>query len=223
MTKNLTNIKEKKAFDQFREDEIKSSYKYFKKYFQDSIFLSKDQIRAYAIKKALEKHKSNLSYLEFGVFKGKTINLFSKILKKYKAKIYGFDSFEGLNEDWVGTRMTKKFFSNNGKIPSVHKNCFLIKGRVQDTLDSFLKKNKNLKINFLHMDLDTYPSTKYVLKKIKKKLANNAIILFDELYNMEGWRVGEFKALTEEFKKKEYKYLAFSSDREQVVIQYKSK
>jgi len=171
----------------------------------------------------LEKHRSNLSYLEFGVFKGKTINLFSKILKKYKAKIYGFDSFEGLNEDWVGTRMTKKFFSNNGKIPNVHKNCFLIKGRVQDTLDDFLKKNKNLKINFLHMDLDTYPSTKYVLKKIKKKLANNAIILFDELYNMEGWRVGEFKALTEEFKKKEYKYLAFSSDREQVVIQYKSK
>jgi hypothetical protein len=223
MIKNLSNIKEKKAFDQFREDEIKSSYKYFKKYFQDSIFLSKDQIRAYAIKKALEKHRSNLSYLEFGVFKGKTINLFSKILKKYKAKIYGFDSFEGLNEDWVGTRMTKKFFSNNGKIPNVHKNCFLIKGRVQDTLDDFLKKNKNLKINFLHMDLDTYPSTKYVLKKIKKKLANNAIILFDELYNMEGWRVGEFKALTEEFKKKEYKYLAFSSDREQVVIQYKSK
>jgi len=82
MIKNLSNIKEKKAFDQFREDEIKSSYKYFKKYFQDSIFLSKDQIRAYAIKKALEKHRSNLSYLEFGVFKGKTINLFSKILKK---------------------------------------------------------------------------------------------------------------------------------------------
>ena len=70
------------------------------------------------------------------------------------------------------------------------------------------------------MDLDTYPSTKYVLKKIKKYLLNDAVILFDELYNMEGWKVGEFKALTEEFKK-EYRYLAFSSDREQVVIQYK--
>ena len=55
----------------------------------------------------------------------------------------------------------------------------------------------------------------------KKYLANNAIILFDELYNMEGWKTGEFKALTEVFKKKDYKYLAFSSDREQVVIQYK--
>ena len=64
---------------------------------------------------------------------------------------------------------------------------------------------------------------KYILENIKPYLTEKSIILFDELYNMEGWRVGEFKALTEEFKKKEYKYLAFSSDREQVVIQYKSK
>ncbi len=186
MNRYSNNSLEKKAFDLFREEEIKSSYNYFKKFFKSSIFLNKENIRPYAIKKALEKHKPNFSYIEFGVFKGKSINLFGKILKKYKAKIYGFDSFEGLNEDWMGTR-------------------------------------KNLKINFLHMDLDTYPSTKYVLKKIKKYLLNDAIILFDELYNMEGWKVGEFKALTEEFKKKEYRYLAFSSDREQVVIQYKKK
>ena len=223
MTKNLNKFKEKKAFDHFREDEIKSSYKYFKKYFKDSIFLSKDQIRVYAIKKALEKHKSNYSYLEFGVFKGKSINLFAKKLKKLKAKIYGFDSFEGLNEDWKGTRMTKKFFTNNGKIPKVEKNCLIVKGKVQDTLDKFLKKKNNIKINFLHMDLDTYPSKKYVLKKIKKYLVGNAIILFDELYNMEGWKKGEFKALSEVFKKKEYKYIALSSDREQVIIQYKNK
>ena len=117
--------------------------------------------------------------------------------------------------------MTKNFFSNNGKIPKIEKNCFIVKGKVQNTLGEFLKKKRNIKINFLHMDLDTYPSTKFVLQKIKKYLGNDAIILFDELYNMEGWKVGEFKALTEVFKKKQYKYLAFSSDREQVVIQFK--
>ena len=101
MTKYPDNFKEKKAFDYFREEEIKSSYKYFKKFFKNSIFLSKDEIKVYAIKKALEKHKANFSYLEFGVFRGKSINLFAKILKKSKSKIYGFDSFEGLNEDWV--------------------------------------------------------------------------------------------------------------------------
>ena len=213
--------KEKKAFDYYREDEIKSSYNYFKKYFNGSIFLKKDQIRHFAIKKALENHNKNSMYLEFGVFKGKSLNLFSKYLKIKNSKIYGFDSFEGLNEDWVGTRMTKNFFSNNGKVPKVNKNCLIIKGRVQDTLDSFINNKKNLRINFLHMDLDTYPSTKFVLKKLKKFLINDSIILFDELYNMEGWKVGEFKALSEVFSKNEFQYLAFSEDREQVVIQYK--
>ena len=82
------NIKEKKAFDYFREDEIKTSYKYFKKFFKNSVFLDKEKIRHFAIKKALEVHKSNLYYLEFGVYKGKSINMFSKYLSKFKGKIY---------------------------------------------------------------------------------------------------------------------------------------
>ena len=77
--------------------------------------------------------------MEFGVWEGKSINYMAK--KRPDITFYGFDSFEGLNEDWMGTRMTKKFFSNNGKMPKVHKNCFLIKGKVQDTLDGFLKNN----------------------------------------------------------------------------------
>ena len=110
--------------------------------------------------------------------------------------------FEGLNEDWLGTRMTKNFFDAEGKIPEVEKNCILIKGKIQNTLEEFLMKNQNLKINFLHMDLDTYLSTKYALSKLKNYLVNNAIILFDELYNMEGWKSGEYKALTEVLERK---------------------
>ena len=220
MTKKLKINKEKKAFDYFREDEIKSSYSYFKKYFKNSIFLDKEKIRIYAIKKAVENHQSNFNYIEFGVYKGRSINIFAKFLQKYKAKIFGFDSFYGLNEDWYGTRMTKKFFSNRGRVPKVLKNCELVKGKIQNTLKKFIKKKKNLKINFLHMDLDTYPSTKFALKNLKKYLVKNSIILFDELYNMEGWKDGEYRALNEVFKKNEYKYLAFSSNREQVVIQY---
>ena len=80
-------------------------------------------------------------------------------------------------------------------------------------------KNENKKIHFVHMDLDTYESSKFVLQQIKKYLAKNSIIIFDELYNYSGWKVGEFKALTEVFDENEYKYLCFSIDQEQVVIQ----
>ena len=219
----INTIKEKKAFDLFKEDEIKSSYEHFKKHFHNIIFLDKKQIREFSIKKAIENHKNEYNYLEFGVYKGESINTFAKHLAKVNGKIYGFVSFDGLNEDWVGTRMTKKFFDARGKTPNVERNCFLIKGKIQETLDNFLSENKNLKINFLHMDLDTYPSTKFALTKLKKYLVDGAIVLFDELYNMEGWKSGEYKALTEVFKEEEYSFLSFSSEREQVVIKFSKK
>jgi len=94
-------------------------------------------------------------------------------------------------------------------------------GLVQDTLPKFISENKKLQVNFLHMDLDTYPSTKFVLNKIKPYLVDGAIILFDELYNITGWKVGEYKALTEVFNENEYNYLAFSKQKYNVAIKYK--
>ena len=60
------------------------------------------------------------------------------------------------------------------------------------------------------MDVDTYESTKFILQKIKPFLIDKAVILFDELYNFSGWRVGEYKALKKEFNDNEYKYLSFA-------------
>ena len=90
-------------------------------------------------------------------------------------------------------------------------NVTLIKGWVQDTVEKFLDEKKP-KINFVHMDLDTYDSSKYVLERIKPYLVKNSIIVFDELYNYPGWDVGEYKALTEVFNENEYKYLAFADE-----------
>ena len=40
-------------------------------------------------------------YAEFGVFSGNSINYFSKNIKN--KTFFGFDSFQGLKEDWFGT------------------------------------------------------------------------------------------------------------------------
>ena len=53
---------------------------------------------------------------------------------------------------------------------------------------------------------------------IKPRLVKGATILFDELYNFEGWDVGEYKALTEVFNKDEYKFEAFAYDGRQALI-----
>ena len=82
-------------------------------------------------------------------------------------KIYGFDSFVGLNEDWEGTEYPKGYFDLKGNLPKVEKNVILIKGRVQDTLREFIKE-KNIKISFIHIDLDTYEEYKICTRRIKK-------------------------------------------------------
>ena len=105
-----------------------------------------------------------------------------------------------------------------GKIPNLNKNVSPIKGWIQDTLPSFLKSTKN--INFVHIDVDTYNTSNFILRNIKPFLNNGAIILFDELYNCIGWEENEYKALTENFNEKEYNYLAFSKDDSQVLIEY---
>lgn len=159
------------------------------------------------------KYLDKYTYLEFGVYKGTSVNFFSN----YVNKIYGFDSFEGLKEDWVGSIRPKKDFNLNKKLPKLNQNVIPVTGWVQDTLDDFLKEN-NPKINFVNMDVVTYETSKFVLSKIKPYLVNNSIILFNELYNFSGWDVGEYKAFQEVFNEKEYKFKAFSKYEHQVVI-----
>ena len=73
-------------------------------------------------------------YLEFGVQHGVSINMSSSILPNQQ--FYGFDSFEGLPEEWDnGKRILKKgTLSRNGIPPTVNDNVTLIKGLFQDTL-----------------------------------------------------------------------------------------
>ena len=88
------------AFDNLQKEESEKCYNHFKKYFKNTIFLDIIRIRNYAIKKAiLNDDKQDKNYIEFGSWKGRTVNMFSNFLK---TKIYAFDSFAGMREDWTG-------------------------------------------------------------------------------------------------------------------------
>ena len=181
------------------------------------IFTDRTLTREYAIKESLLNDESKeYYYLEFGVWKGNSSNAFSKFVKK----LYCFDSFEGLKEDFVGTDKPKNTFSLNKRIPKLNSNVEPIVGWVEDTLDKFLKKH-NPKINFVHLDMDTYSPTKFALKKIKPYLLSNSILIFDELYNYPGWKYGEYKALMEVFEENEFEYKGFNIYDAQVVIKVK--
>jgi hypothetical protein len=203
-------------YEMYVKEEIMKSYETFKPHFKKSIFLDYKNYHKFIIERAKENDEFNKKfYLEFGVWVGTTINFFSK----YVNTIYGFDSFEGLREDWVGKSGSPKgHFNLNKKPPKLNKNIIPVVGWVQDTLVPFLEKHKP-EINFVHLDMDTYETTKFVLTKIKPYLVKNCIIAFDELYNYSGWEVGEYKALKETFNDNEYKYVCFCTDGQQATVQ----
>ncbi len=185
------------------------------------LFSSVEGIRKYSIDKVLENIKVDDIILEFGVYKGESINFFSKILLKNNVNniIYGFDSFEGLSNDWVGNvDHPKKIFDMKRKLPRINSNIELIQGRVEKTLDDFLTRKKG-NIIFVHLDLDLYLPTKFVLEKIKKRLSQDSILLFDQMYGYPGWEGHEYKALIEVFSKEEFKFIAFGQ--RQIAIKIK--
>jgi O-methyltransferase len=57
-------------------------------------------------------------YMEFGVFQGAATRYWSKLLRNPKSSLHGFDSFEGLPENWVGVH-PKGTFSVEGQIPRI--------------------------------------------------------------------------------------------------------
>ena len=132
-------------------------------------------------------------WLEFGVYKGKSIR---KIAGHTRADIYGFDSFEGLPEDWV-LSYCRGDFSLQGRMPAdLPANVKLLKGRFCETLPAFLEIHAQ-PVAFLHVDCDLYSSTKTVLTCLRNRLTAGSIILFDEFHNFPGWRQHEYRAFME--------------------------
>ena len=156
--------------------------------------------------------------LEFGVFRGETINFYSNILNN--VDFYGFDSFEGLPEDWKGYNVSKKTFDTCGYIPNVNKNVHLIKGYFDKSLPIFLNEHLNRDIIFMHIDCDLYSSTKTVFDNVYNRLIIGSVIVFDEYYNYPNWKNHEYKAFQEFCKKYEvkYEYIGFSYQQAAVKI-----
>jgi hypothetical protein len=157
------------------------------------------------LKYALDNVKIEGDFLEFGVFQGRSINIIAE--KFPDQKIYGFDSFKGLPEDWVVSKNNtyeKGRFSLGDDLPDVRDNVELVVGWFNDTLENWIESNNN-SVSFLHIDCDLYSSASYVLKTLNEKIKVGTIIVFDELLNFESnvgidyefWENGEWKALNE--------------------------
>lgn len=204
------------VYQVLRERSILSSADYAEKHLDTAmIFQTPQELWNYAV--STVQIKDGL-HLEFGVFKGHSINHFAARLPD--RDFHGFDSFEGLAEDWKGYHLPKGTFDLGGKLPDVHDNVTLHKGWFDKTLPDFLKKNKQ-EVSLCHVDCDTYESSLYVLETLSHRLVPGSVIVFDEYYGYPNWENGEYRAWQEVCaqSKIKYEYVAFANMQVCVIIQ----
>ena len=153
-------------------------------------------------------------WLEFGTWKGQTIDLISQHTEN---NVYGFDTFTGLDVKWSGTQSgSMKYFDIGGVPPTsvipinpyvrygppiekrraFRENVKFICGLFDETLPQFMKTHKK-NISFLHVDCDLYQSTKSIFRCCGDSLAKDCIIVFDELINYAGYEEHELRAFSE--------------------------
>ena len=138
--------------------------------------------------------------VEFGVFKGNSLFRWIKfrdLLEQTSSrKIIGFDIFgdfpEALfeedklkrdafvNETKGGESISYEEIISLLKDQNLYKNVDLIKGDILETLDVYLDNNPHLKISLLHIDVDLYEPTKYILERLYSKVTKGGIIVLDD-------------------------------------------
>jgi hypothetical protein len=142
--------------------------------------------------------KNELLYMEFGVASGSSFFWWMRKNTHPGSVFRGFDTFEGLPEDWGGFKKGAMAFdqveANDGRAE-------FIRGIFQESLHPFIESNKELlrnKPKVIHLDADLFSSTIFVLSQLFPYLRKGDIIFFDE-FNVANHEFLAFKIFTESF------------------------
>ena len=137
-----------------------------------------------------------VQYLEFGVFSGASMRFWVECNQNSESRFHGFDTFEGLPEDWqyFSGMAERGSFSAEGKIPQIDDSrVSFYKGLFQQTLPDFIGTTQLDGQLVLHMDADLYSSTMYVLARMHPLIVAGTVLIFDEFTGP----LDEFRAWTE--------------------------
>jgi hypothetical protein len=130
-------------------------------------------------------------YLEFGVHRGESMRIWSELLRHPEAALVGFDSFEGLPEDWTAID-GKGTFSTGGQAPVLEDSRVrFVPGWFDATLPGFVVPAHDRLV--LHLDADLYSSTRTVLTALERHIVPGSYVLFDEFSD----RLHELRAFDE--------------------------
>ena len=146
------------------------------------------QMTSYALLNWVLRHEQIYSqqqkglWLEFGVFKGFSVNMTSIIKKDSNVSpVYGFDFFEGLPEVWGNANMVVGEFNQSGVLPPLRPNVQLVKGLFDITLPPFLVQHPE-KVVYANIDNDLFNGSVFLLKQLLPRFEHRAVLHFHELF-----------------------------------------
>jgi hypothetical protein len=174
--------------------------------------------RAETFRIALEAARVNGLVLEFGVHFGASIRQIAALAGQ---AVHGFDSFQGLPEDWH--HEPRGSYSTDGALPEVPPNVTLHAGWFAATLPGFLERHAGA-LRLGHVDCDLYSSTKSVLDALAERVRAGTVFVFDEYAGNEHWRDDEFRAFQEAVQLRGwcYEYLCYSLYTKQAAVRIAS-
>lgn len=151
--------------------------------------------------------------LEFGVYTGTTLKI---IAARREGGVFGFDSFDGLPEDWRAGFACGTF---DVEAPPEVPGADLVVGLFDESLPGFLAAHPG-PVDLLHVDADLYGSAVTVLEQVGPRLRPGSVVVFDEFFNYPGWEAHEARAWAEYVAAYGvgFTYEAYTLDNEQVVV-----
>jgi len=124
-----------------------------------------------------------ITYLEFGVHKGWSMQHMSTRFTHPDATFVGFDSFEGLPEAW-GPLMPGHFSTDGATPPTADSRIRFVKGWFQNSVPGFLRASKSNGPVLIHFDADLYSSTLFLMTTLWHYIPDY-YFLFDEFTPLE--------------------------------------
>ena len=170
----------------------------------DFFSITRDYQKRYKLYTTLVTHfnlsNEPITYLEFGVAHGASFQWWLKENAHNDSAYFGFDTFEGLPENWGG------FYAKGdmkADVPQIEdKRGKFIKGLFQNTLNSFIEEKRTLLLSdqrrIIHMDADLYSATFFTLSQLYPFFKKGDIIMFDE-FNVPMHEFKAFKEFTASF------------------------
>jgi predicted O-methyltransferase YrrM len=165
------------------------------------VFSTKQALREHFFSSEILAQRPGL-VLDFGVATGdSTIMLGDALLNIQSRSVVGFDAFLGIRDAWSKLDRPPGSMNLGGVVPARlanHEKIELRVGWVEDTLPVFLKERPE-QVGLVHLDMDVFPPTKFVVEALRSRLRRGSLVVFDDYFGFIGWQNHSHRAFSESF------------------------